>query len=286
MNRNEWILERLRRYGERVKARAEQGKKGNNDKDEDKGKEVKSSVIDTGEITEPRFLGGEIGKEAHEWIMKSYQDCPAVFSNVNLKDDVIQGSKPMYVVAVNEFFRKENMKVRTATQADLERILKGSKLPLKGNYEDTSLVWRTKGEPNSYHANNLFGQFKSRGVILNEGSAYVTPLCRLSLEKDRHSPQGVSFRLGDEVVYFEAPVLMSASGSKFNLTDIDFRTGLPTKTDAKGSRCLWTRDAGVSRLYLSTDLDVSSDSEDFVNSNSNGRVVVGGEAAALFGDGG
>jgi hypothetical protein len=175
---------------------------------------------------------------------------------------------------------------RTASEADLEKILKDGKLKLEGHYEDSSLVLRSNNEPNKYLANDLYARFKAKGVTLAEGVPYVIPLFGLKLVKDGNSPKKVSFglteRLIDEKLYFQAPILNEPSQQSFEPGDIDETIGLPKRVGATGSRKLYTRnwssyaikDSGLSRLFLVRNLDVDADNEFLAYSGSAGRVVV------------
>ena len=242
------------------------------------------------------FLGEDFGKEIHAEIIKNYAGIEAITKvNYNKKDKLVKGSNDFYCVAVNEEFRKRNLKIRTATQADLERILRESLLELSGHYEDSGLVLRNKQEPNSYFANDLFSQFKTQGINLKENTAYVINLHNLSLRKDNSPPCKLSFNLPSLIAnitdgYFEAPILNIASQQKFDSSDIEVKTGIPAKVSATGSRILYTRNfasypiksSGVSRLYLNGGLGLYSGSVNLPSSDDDGRVVcVSGEASAL-----
>ena len=225
------------------------------------------------------FLGEEFGREINTKIQERYGEYNAI--KVIVFDDdkkVVTGSNPFYVVAVNEFLQEG---IRTATQADLERILRENKLPLQGHYEDSSLVLRTKQEPNSYLATDLFNQFKQRGINLDETTAYVIPLNSLTLRKDEQSPSKLSFTLPENPVYFQAEILNSPSQNKFESSDIEENTGIPKEVRAHGSRTLYTRNgpgysfknSGISRLYLDWGLDLYSNDDNLAYSSDSGRVV-------------
>ena len=232
------------------------------------------------------FLGDDFGKKINEKIQKKYQNIPAI--NQVVYDDsekIVKGSTPFYVVAVNEIFKEGFPQFRTATQADLEKILKSKSLDLLGCYEDSSLVLRTKDKPNEYLAEDLFNQFKDKGINLKEDSVYVLPLYTLKLRKDNNSEHKLSFDITDLTInnYFEATILNSKDGSYINPSKMDENTGLPFKVYEKLSpenRQLWTRNSGLVRLYLYNGLNIDSDVEYLANCDSNGRVVVvSGEAA-------
>src|SRR3989344_3871749 len=212
------------------------------------------------------FLGDDFGRKIHQKVIEKYRQFEAINKVVyDEGEKVVKGSTPFYVSAVNEFL-PEN--IRTASQADLERILKLKDLELKGHYEDTSLVLRSNEEPNKYLAQDLYKQFGSRGISIKEGIPIVIPLFSLRPRIDDSSPYKLAFDLLDSLEYFEAPILNETSQRKFDFSDIDENTGIPKIVKDQGARTLYTRNldqykiknSGLSRLYLSWDLDVYSGS--------------------------
>lgn len=228
------------------------------------------------------FLGEEWGRQIHKKVQDKYGSYEVISKvKYNDKDKVVEGSTPFYVAAVQEFL-PEN--ARAAAQADLEKILKGNLLPLKDHWEDSALVWRSNQEPNKYLAEDLFSQFKSKGINLEENSAYVIPLFTLKLRGDSKSKHKLAFELTDLALqsYFEAPILNEISQLKFNSKDIDENTGLPTKVGKSGDRTLYTRNwdrytiknSGLVRLYFNRVLSIYSCYEVLADSGASGRVVV------------
>ena len=215
------------------------------------------------------FLEGDFGKEVAKEVDSKYKGFNAVEKIGKYDSGVVKGSNPLYVVAVNEVIRPEGL--RTATQADLEKALKIGVLSLRGQYEDTALVLRTEGDPNSYLAKHLMKQVKARG---SNNMPVMIPLVGLDLERDSSSPCGLAFKLRDDAEIFYDPIL-NKSGGNFSSLDIDEKTGLPKKL-SEGDRYFYTRDdkAGLSRLNLSRDLFMYSSWSDLQGSGSYGRVVV------------
>jgi len=214
------------------------------------------------------FLGGDLGKRVDEEIRAEYPGiealCIAAYS-----DDVIKGSNTFYVVAVNGKLRRQGL--WTASPAELEAVIRAGALDLKSHYEDSALVLRSEEEPNAYLARDLFSQLKARGGELQ--LPIMLPLHGLELKLDKGSPYGLSFRLrGDsEIVY--APELMHGNNQKkFSTTN---EKGLPI-FDEMGSRTLYTRDSGLSRLDLIRDLVLGSywGGDSLSDSLGDGRVVV------------
>ena len=267
---NKDLLEKwLRRFVERQKKEAEEAKK------KPKGKEEKPTPeIEIPEFKEAFFLEGEFGREINENVQKKYGNYEAI-NTVEYEDNIIKGSNPFYVVAVQEFLPQG---IRVATQADLEKILKTKILKLEGQYEDSSLVWRSNQDPNKYLAKDIHEQLKLRGINLKEGKPYVIPLFTLKLREDSESEHKLAFDITDLTLqsYFEAPILNSKSGSYINPSEMNDATGLPNKVYDKqvsGNRQLWTRSSGICRLCLDRNLDAYSYYGDLADSNAYGRVV-------------
>ncbi len=222
-------------------------------------------------VPEIGFLGGGQGIEINEAIKKDYRDIPAL-QVVNYADGIIKGSNPFYVVAVQERL-PEN--VRVASQADLEKALKWGVFDLRGTYEDTGLVLRNEGESNSYLARDLKQQIKA--INPRKRLPVMIPLYGLTLEKDQNSPHGVRFKLSEDTDIIYSQMLKKADG---NFSEADLKTGLPKKL-GEGNRRFWTRDKGLSRLYLNRYLNLYSDDVDLACSGDSGRVVlISGEATS------
>ena len=251
-----------------------------------KGKKEEEIILPQApDFKEAFFLEGDFGKQINEKIQAKYADIKAINKVVyDENDKLVKGSTPFYVVAVNEIFKEEFPQFRTATQADLEKILKNNTLGLKGLYEDSALVLRNKDNPNKYLAKDLFKQFKDKGKLLKENSAYVFPLNTLKLRKDDNSGYKLSFDITDLTLenYFEAPILNETSQKKFNSKDIEENTGLPSKVRDLGDRTLYTSQNGLCRLdLLLRNLSLDSGFDDLASSGGLGRVVVfSGEAAS------
>ena len=236
--------------------------------------EFKGTQIIPKEIQFPEAdcLQGDFGKYVHNEVISEYGSDNSFVTTKIIYDDeaqVVKGSKPGYIVAANKIIRNQGL--TTVTQADLENILENKILDLKGFYEDTALVLRSKQNPNQYLANHLAKQVEHRKGK-NFRSPVMISLCDLDLVKDNNSPYKLSFKLRESSNIIYTPIL-NKSGN-FSSKDIIKKTGLPKKTGKQGDRTLYTRDSGLSRLYLGRDLGLGSNWGGLAGSDAGGRVVV------------
>lgn len=242
-----------------------------------KGKSLIEIPVD---IPQANFLEGDFGKavlDDYKRITKSdYGNAKCL--KVLGYDNRVLGSNPFAVVLVNQIIREQGL--RTATQADLERILKVNALDLRGTSEDSALVLRTDGDsykPNDYLAKNLTRQLKERRKT--KWPTMIT-LSDLDLVKDEASHYGLAFKIRDDAKIVHVPIL-NKSGGNFDSKKIDEKTGLPTKV-GKGDRFLHTKQDGLSGLLLGRGLGLYSNSDwDYLDSSSSGGrvVVVSGSSA-------
>lgn len=214
------------------------------------------------------FLAEYLGK-----VEKDYKNNPNLIVLIE-SNSLVTGSNVFAVVLANQILFEQNL--RTATQADLERVLKLGTLNLSGTYEDIGLILRTEAEPNIYLARDLSRQLKARNLKIEY--PVLINLTNLELKADQDSNYGLSFRLKEDAVPIYASILNKQS--IFNSEDIDEFTGLPGKTGTKGERYLYTRASGLSCLCLNWGLDLGSNCGGLAGSDSKGRVVVVSGAAA------
>ena len=251
-------------------------------KTETKLPEFKGSSI---ELKTPyNFPTGDFGKA----VLKEHQErARADFPNArglnalayDEEQEVVTGSNPPSNVLLNMILGQEGL--RTSSQADIEKVLKLKALRLNGRYIDTGLILRSKCNPNEYLAGNLMSQI--REISPKAKMPAMIPLHELELTADSSSPYGFAFKIKENAqIFYDLSVLNK--GGHFSSEDIDLQTGLPKKTGNNGNRELYTRDSGLSGLYLDGDSGVISDGDDLDNSDGNGRVVVvsaGGAAENL-----
>src|SRR3989344_3254851 len=90
------------------------------------------------------FLQGDFGRavlEEYQGRMKADYNNARALNVLSSSDNLIVGSNPFAVVLVNQIIRGQGL--RTATPAELERVLRVNALSLEGTYEDSVLVLRT-----------------------------------------------------------------------------------------------------------------------------------------------
>jgi hypothetical protein len=213
------------------------------------------------------YLSGNLGREINEAIKKDYAGIHALQIG-NYSKGIVKGSNSFYAVAVQKRLPEG---VRVAAQADLEKAIKEGILDLSGTYEDTGLVLRTEGKPNSYLADNLMTQVKAR-LGKKAKMPVMIPLYGLELARDSSSPYGLVFKLGDEAEIITALILNKGNGN-FSSRNINVETGLPKRL-GNGDRIFYTRQEGLSRLYLTGGLLLDSGGNDLANSYDDGRVVL------------
>ena len=220
------------------------------------------------------FLEGDFGKSVLEEYKGRSKDYNKHLDILSYKDNIVQGSNPFAVVLMNKVLNEEGLK--TASQSDLEKALKLNALNLNGTYEDTALILRNENNPNSYLAKHLMKQIKERNK--NAKTPIMITLNQLELVNDTASEYGLAFKLKEDAEIIYAPILNDEVGN-FSSEDIDEKTGLPIKL-GKGNRTLYTRDSGLSRLFLNRSLDLYAWDGNLAGSDSDGRVVVVSAAGA------
>ena len=174
----------------------------------------------------------------------------------------INGSNLFKVLFLNQ------IGIRTASLGELECALENG-LALQGQYEDApAVVLRSANDshsPNDYLAKSLA---KDIGVKKFKAPLVVTGL---EVVADDNSQYGLSFRKIDKTQVVEASDLDHTNHQrKFSRINSDYSI----QFDEKGTRTLWTRDNGVSGLYLDRGSGLGSRGEGLAYSGDSGRVVV------------
>ena len=243
----------------------------------------------------------DLFKAARDLARKKYNSAKPLmlgYGSFNHNDRALENANPFYVVLVNEVLRSDStQRLHTATQADIERILRaGNPLGIGINFlVDTALVLRSAEdpyEPNDLIVKDLTEQIKKRFGNLIEFPIMI-PLCYLELKlaplklesDDAKSDRnyGLSFNLTKDAEIVHSPGL-NHSG-RYN--SVDLKTGLPLEVGSEGSRMITAppirKQKGIFSLFLyrtpserTLDLNASWSNLTFIR---NSRVVVCGEAA-------
>lgn len=201
---------------------------------------------------------------------------------LNYSDGVVKGSNPFAVVLANMILKQEGL--RTASQADLEKIIRTNTLDLTSTLEDTALVLKKLNPSNrsTYASKKLIKQIEKRGKKVGS-TPLVVPLNNLRLVNDSNAHYELSFNLMDISGLFYAPILSHKNDEwPFLKTN---RHGLPEIEKGnrdfyigKATRELHTGDFELSVLSLYWGQDIYSDSDDFIDSGNSDRIVVVKEA--------
>ena len=157
--------------------------------------------------------------------------------------------------------------IRTATLDEIASLAESNPEFLKGFFEDSSSVaLRSAGDScanNDYLAKQLASLIRKRKI------SKPIVISGLKIKEDNNSAYGLSFEKADNFNFFEAPELAN-NNRKFSRFD---ERGMPI-FDETGDKTLYTRDNGLSRVYLDRYLNLNSGNEYLADSIGNGRVVV------------
>ena len=243
------------------------------------GKELKND----GKKHKINFLRGDFGKEVldefNERVKAEYKGSGSL-KVLSSYDDVIRGSNPFAVVLVNQIIRSGGF--RTATPADLERVLEQGEFNFGSCCNDTALVLRSQCGYNVRLAQHLAKQVKDMKGKFEY--PIMVPLVGLDLddpssEVSINSGYGLAFRLREDAEIIHSPQLAKENhGQTFNRGD---EKGLPI-LGSSGNRTLYTTQFGLVRAYLDGNRNFYADNDHLRSSNENGWVVVvSAEGAAL-----
>src|SRR3989338_4209437 len=241
-------------------------------------------TIDLSSVPIAGFLEGNFGKEifneAREIALGKYHSAPSLLTPF-YQGGVIKHSNPFYVVLVNEALRETHSTLHTATPAEIERTLSlGDVLEIKGDYYvDTGLVLRSPQDsyaPNDPLAKDLAAQIEHR--LGKQLELSVMPLNGFDLKNDNNK-YGLGLVLREDAEIIHSDVLNQQG--KFDQKDINPETGLPREVRREGSRYLYTRSEGLSRLCVNNILYLDANWYYFGFSYDSGRVVICGEPAGV-----
>jgi hypothetical protein len=227
------------------------------------------------EVFQVGFLEGDFGRnfiEEYEGRFRAdFKKNPTLKNIFRYYGGVVEGGSSFGAVLADQILRKYGL--RAATHADIEKINRAGTLNLEPFCEDTGLVLRSGGEPNSYLAKNFLLQMKRRGIKFR--SPMVIPLSGLELRLDQDSGYGLSFELTDNSKPFHVPATVLNIGGKFRAEDINVKTGFPKFFKENGERILYARNTGLSRLYFKSAI-VSSEGRMLATSYEMGRIIAVG----------
>ena len=233
--------------------------------------------IFTAGFLEGHIIGKPIFDKAREIAISKYRSAKPLLTPV-YEDRVIKHSNPFYVVLVNEALRETHSTLHTATPVEIERTLSlGDVLGIKGNYYvDTGLVLRSPQDsyaPNDPLAKDLTNQLE-KGLGKQLKLPVMIPLKYLDLKNDNNK-YGLGLVLREDAEIIQTDVLNQQG--KFDQKDINPETGLPREVRREGSRYLYTRSEGLSRLCVDIILGLYARWLNFGGSLDSGRVVICGE---------
>ena len=162
----------------------------------------------------------------------------------------------------------EGREIQLLTPAPSELALKEGTLPdAKSTYEDLAVaVYSTKG-PNAQLAQHLVSQAKERGMQVEFPMVFY----HLKTVKDDSFENGLRLDFDDIGVGYPVPILSKETG-KFDSNDPELiKTGFPREL-GEGSRTLYTRKDGLSRVCRYRSLNLYAVNDYLPNSIVAGRV--------------
>ena len=242
---------------------------------------VKTKIDKT--INSATFLKGNFGKAVlleYIWRNKEYFCCNPQLKVLTFYEDIVNGSNSYAAVLINQILNQRGLRIGNPT--DLGRILKNNIQDLIGKSVDFALVLRNENEPNGYLAKDLIQQLVLQGRKIE--MPIMIPLTSLELKIEEKAPHGLGFKLREKSRIIQSHILNE--DTYFSLNDIDKATGLPYKTKNIGEGFLYTRNSGLSRMYLRvlppkryserrySSIAIHADLEGLSISDSNDRIIV------------
>ncbi|PJE81022.1 hypothetical protein COU58_04675 [Candidatus Pacearchaeota archaeon CG10_big_fil_rev_8_21_14_0_10_32_42] len=218
------------------------------------------------------FLTGDFGKEVLEEynsvVMQNYKG-NSKLKALSFSDNVVKGSNTYSIFLMNKILEKVGL--RTANLSDIQKIIDKSETFLKGFYVDLGVILRTKDAPNSYLANQLGKEAEEKNYSFSNEFPLVFKPSDLELIVDEYSSSGLGFKIKELGRPFNVSEFNNQNDNKsFKNTS---NSGIPI-FHKEGNRTLYTRDDGLSRVYLYGDGDLNVRDGDLEGSDDNGRVVV------------
>jgi hypothetical protein len=159
--------------------------------------------------------------------------------------------------------------IKTATLGELEALAVSHPEFLQGHFEDAPSVCLRSAE-DSYAKNDYLTKQLAEYIGKSKIKTPVV-ISGLKIKKDDASDYGLSFEKDGDFTFFEAQELSHVNNiKKFSRGN---EKGIPI-FDKNGTRKIYTRDKGLSRLYLDWNLDLCSLDGGLTNSYFDGRMVV------------
>ena len=180
---------------------------------------------------------------------------------LSFQNGTMNGSNPSLLIAVDMFLKSNIPEFRIARQRDLETDLEKFKI----FYIDSGLALRSKDNPNSAQAINLYNQLRARGLKDEDIFPMFIELRGMEITKD------LEFQLTDESTYKQEECLNWNSGTRYSQTD---DLGLPLVKDNSGTRKIWTASGGLHGTCLGSVSVLNSFVDGLSSSDSVGRVVL------------
>jgi hypothetical protein len=197
--------------------------------------------------------------------------------NNNLKvldfnSGTLTGSNTFATILVNQLLASQD--IRTATPADIEKIIKHEVLSLEGRNINLAFILRSDEDfevrKNNGLAKYLGAQVKEIGLKFSSENPIVIPLNSLYLENAENC-YGLTFKIYPDAVMYNAPQFTGKNNEKkFFKTE----TGGCPIFDKRGDRQVYTRFNGLSEMYLDGRNNLVTSWPGLAWSNRSGRIVL------------
>ena len=223
------------------------------------------------EVPKIDILRDEFGKETveeYKGIVRADYGGNSVLDVLDYNNETgnVEGSTPYALVLFNERILKPRG-LRTANIPELYFAHSNEVLNLEGTYEDVALILGSGEDPNSYLTKDVMRQVRARNK--KQKLPARINLYDFSLGKDANAPNGLVFKLNEDVRVVHAPVY-AGSNKRFSTFD---ENGDPI-SDESGDKTLYTRSSGLSRAFVDGGLVLGSGVVYLAGSGPGGRVIV------------
>src|SRR3989344_1216461 len=221
------------------------------------------------------YLEGEFGKDflqAYNMsVEQGYDNNKNLKGVLQLENNVVNGSNLYASIVAADILRESGLQLARPVDMEAARKLHESNPALgidtRGSYVDYGLVFRSAGNPNSYHAKQIEPQIKKVLDVKRIKNHVVILSGDLNLTADAKAPEGLGLALRKGAKPFVVPALKK----NIRFSNVD-KNGMPLY-DENGSRTSYTTESGLSRLSLDRYLGLYPRWYDLADSDSVGRVV-------------